>query len=216
MWRRSLLALVVWAAALGGCGRYELASTWNEARGDPYPLDGISRDLPDGAAPGCPPEIQFVSYSGEVVKYAAAVQVAAPFVDKLRAFERLAVQVATEHYGRPPDRVLHFGARACRAVRGNGTRLSEHALGNALDLSGFEWKRKRDAERFAKPFTVSILRHWLPSKGEPDAELHRKFLHTLVERIDDSDVFRGIVGPGREGHANHLHFDNAPWSYTLF
>jgi hypothetical protein len=209
----------VWIAvslALTGCGRYELAATWNEIRGDAYALDEIPRELPEGAAPGCPPEITFVTYRGEKIPYAAAVQVARPFLEKLRAFEQLAAAVATEHYGRPPDRLLHFGARACRTVRGNPRRLSEHAFGNALDLSGFEWKRAPNADRFPKAFSVSVLRHWSAREGEPDADVHQRYLHTLVKRIDDNDVFRGIVGPGREGHANHLHFDQAPWSYTLF
>ena len=202
--------------ALTACGRYELAATLNEIRGDAYALDEIPRELAEGATPGCPPELTFVTYRGETVTYAAPVQVSPPFVEKLRTFEQLAAAVAVEHYGRPPDRLLHFGARACRTVRGNSTRLSEHALGNALDLSGFEWKRAPKAERYPKPFTVSVLRHWTPKEGDTEALAHQRFLRELVKRIDDNDVFRGIVGPGREGHANHLHFDQAPWSYTLF
>lgn len=65
-----------------------------------------------------------VSYRGENLKYSSSVQVAQPFVDKLRAFERLVARIAIEHYGRPPERLLHFGARACRTVRANSTRLS--------------------------------------------------------------------------------------------
>ena len=198
-----------------GCSRYELVATWNEVRGDAYALDAFPRDLPDGAAPTCPAELATVIYRGDSIPYVAPVQVAEPFVAKLREFERLIVAVSTEHYGRPPDRLLHFGARACRTVRGNARRLSEHALGNALDLRGFEWKRARTAAPFPQAFSVSVLRHWTPREGDAEAAAHQRFLRELVERIEAHDVFRGIVGPGREGHANHLHFDQAPWSYTL-
>jgi hypothetical protein len=211
-----VLSLLILACALAGCGRYELAATWNEVRGDAYALDDFPRDLAEGAAPGCPAELPTVTYRGEIVAYAAPVQVAEPFVAKLREFEQLVAAVSTEHYGRPPDRLVHFGARACRTVRGNVRRLSEHALGNALDLSGFEWKRARGAERYPKAFSVSVLRHWTPLEADANASTHQQFLRELVARVDENDVFRGIVGPGREGHANHLHFDQAPWSYTLF
>lgn len=203
------------ALILGACGKYELAATWNEIRGDAYELDAISRDLAPNQPGGCP-DLPTVIYRGETVPYASPVQVAPAFAERLRAFERVVIEVSTVHYGRPPDRLVHFGARACRSVRGNATRLSEHALGNALDLGGFEWKRAKHAARFEQPFTVSVLRHWIPADDRDHATLHRDFLRALVDRVDDDDVFRGIVGPGREGHANHLHFDHAPWSYTLF
>ena len=211
-----ILVVLPLAFALAACGRYELAATWNEVRGDPYALDDFPRELPEGVAPSCPAELPTVTYRGETVAYVAPVQVAEPFVAKLREFEQLVAAVSTEHYGRPPDRLLHFGARACRTVRGNARRLSEHALGNALDLSGFEWRRARGDMRQPKAFTVSVLRHWAPHPDEAGAAVHQRFLRELVARVDENDVFRGIVGPGREGHANHLHFDQAPWSYTLF
>jgi hypothetical protein len=201
---------------LAGCGAYEFAATWNEIRGDAYPLDEIPRDLPEGAPVSCPAELAFVSYRGETIPYAAPVQVVQPFVEKLRAFEQLIAAVASEHYGRPPDRLLHYGARSCRTVRGNSRRLSEHALGNALDLSGFEWKRAPKAERYPKAFSVSVRRHWATLGQAPDELVHQRFLHALVQRLRDEDVFRGIIGPGREGHADHLHVDQAPWPYTLF
>lgn len=203
-----------------GCGRYDFAAKWNELRGDAYPLDEISRDLPEGVPAQCPPDLRFVHYRGERVPYASPVQVVEPFVDKLRALENIVAELGALHFGRAPDRILHFGARVCRTVRGSSRRLSEHALGNALDLSGFEWKRVRaTAGRAAQPpVRVLISRDWpIPTQPEDrDAERRHTFLKALVDRITRDDIFRGVIGPGREGHADHLHLDQAPWSYTLF
>jgi hypothetical protein len=214
-------ALAVFAASwLCACGRYEFAAKWNALRGDAYPLDGIERDLPDGAPAQCPPELHVVSYRGERVPFSSSVQVVEPFVAKLRALENIVAELGTMHFGRAPDRLLHYGARACRTVRGSSRRLSEHALGNALDLSGFEWKRTRaTSTQPAQPaIRVLISRDWqIPTNPEDkDAERRHTFLKALVDRITREDIFRGVIGPGREGHADHLHLDQAPWSYTLF
>ena len=202
-----------------GCGRHRAAATWNQLRGEPYALDGISRELAHGKRARCPEQIDYRNYSGQLVRLKRPALVSRPFIPKLQAFERVLQRVAKSHYGRPPDRILHFGSRACRTIRGNKKRLSEHALGNAIDVSGFEWTRvKRDRALPAgaeRAFTVSVKEHW---KVAPDsaAEPHSRFLHALVERTLDEDIFRGVIGPGREGHADHLHFDVAPWQYKRF
>ena len=204
-----VLALAI-ALGSSGCGsHYELVAAFNRLRGDAYALDAIPRDVGDGAALDCPANIPTIEYRGELIAYSAPIQVAAAFAVKLRRFERLVVDVATDHYGRAPDRLLHFGARVCRSVRGNPQRLSEHALGNALDLSGFEWKRAAGAPGTAA-FRVSVQRDWSGHAG------HAEFLHDLIDRVIAGELFRGVIGPGREGHANHVHLDQAPWSYTLF
>jgi hypothetical protein len=215
----AFLGAMAVSALLVGCGnRYELAAAWNDLRGDGYALDAISRDLPEGASAGCPEGVPFLVYRGEVIPYRNPVPVAEAFVPKLRAFERIATELARKHYGRAPDRMVHYGGRVCRTVRGSGARLSEHALGNAIDLSGFEWKRasvqSNVAAAFVRPFRVSVLEHWNAQPGS-EGEVHRRFLRELVERVIEEDLFRGVIGPGREGHANHLHFDAAPWRYTL-
>jgi hypothetical protein len=217
--RSALLLLVPLALLVASCGnRYELAAAWNDLRGDGYPLDEISRDLQAGAAAGCPDNVPFLVYRGELIGYRTPVPIAEAFVPKLRALERIVAELARAYYGRPPDRLVHYGGRVCRAIRGSGRRLSEHALGNAIDLSGFEFRRAPAGSNapaaFVQPFSVSILKHWSAPPGG-DGEIHRKFLRALVDRVIAEDLFRGVIGPGREGHANHLHFDAAPWRYTL-
>jgi len=212
--------LVLAVALTCACGRYEFAAKWNELRGDAYPLDELSRELPEGAPAQCPPELHFVSYHGERVPFSSPVQVVQPFVAKLRALENIIAELGSLHFGRAPDRLLHFGARACRTVRGSSRRLSEHALGNALDLSGVEWKRTRatKTEPAQPAIRISIRSDWPIPKNPDDQDAVRRhaFLKALVDRITREDLFRGVIGPGREGHADHLHLDQAPWSYTLF
>ena len=202
-----------------GCGRHKAAATWKQLRGEPYVLDGISRELKGGKRASCPEQIEYRNYSGQLVRLKKPALVARPFIPKLQAFERVLQRVAKTHYGRPPDRILHFGSRACRSIRGNKRRLSEHALGNAIDISGFEWtpvkKDRALPEGAERAFTVSVKEHW-NALANPLSERHSRFLHALVERTLDADIFRGVIGPGREGHADHLHFDVAPWDYTLF
>jgi len=215
---RALALALVLPLSATACGRYELAARWNELRGDAYVLDTISRDIPEAAAPSCPEHVRSVVYRGELIPYQPPAQVAEPFAEKLRAFDRVVEELAREHYGRAPDRVLHFGASLCRSVRGNTRRLSEHALGNALDLAGFRWRKLPAAAGASHPhaFSVTVQRHWAPREQDADGATHRAFLQALLARIRERNLFRGVIGPGREGHADHLHLDQAPWSYWLF
>jgi hypothetical protein len=217
----------------------------NRLRGDPYELDSISRVIPPGVRARCPPDIALIEYRGSTLTYVTPLHVAVPFAARLARFERLVAELATRYYGRAPDRIQHLGARACRSVRGRSDRLSEHALGNALDVSGFEFdarlrdgaepKPKRSARGKAKTqkpapetgdsdksrhsgdaaFTVSVLQHWSRT-SQLDAGRHSAFLHELARRAIIDHVFRGVIGPGHEGHADHLHFDQGPWSYAAF
>lgn len=215
-------AVAAWACALAGCASHELAASWNELIGDPYALDGISRELTAGGEVRCP-EVAVTTYAGTRVPYGRPVRVAEPFVARLERFDDVVAEVAIAHYGRAPAKLRHFGALACRVVRGSHRRLSEHALGNAIDISGFGFARLKAAEaapaelpvELRKAFEVSVREHW-DGGASPAEALHQRFLQALVARVQQDDVFRGVIGPGREGHANHLHFDHSPWGYALF
>jgi hypothetical protein len=236
MMRAVVLSGLCWIAAAGcsdrteglygarGASRAQGGASAPQWRGRGYPLDAFPRELAAGDPGRCPEQIVPITYRGELLRYGKPVQIAAPFKDKLRSFEQVVVQLAKAHYGRAPATLLHAGARVCRSMRGNAKRLSEHALGNALDVSGFAFARAseplpaRTPEALKRAFRITVRKYWAPSYdalGDPVAAIHSRFLHALVERVDDAGIFRGIVGPGREGHAGHLHFDYAPWDYTL-
>jgi hypothetical protein len=221
-----LVLLLVLVSVTSGCwnNRYEAIAWWNELRGDAYPLDAIPREVEptqDGERLTCP-DVLLARHGGDAIRYERPVTVAEPFQDKLRAFEAIVAEVARAHYGRTPERILHFGAYVCRTIRGREDRLSEHAFGNALDVSGFRFARMGAQEALPdgmptplrRAFLVSVRRHWAGDGQDEVAEAHRRYLHALVETLRAQGIFRGVTGPTAQVPAGHLHFDYAPWRYT--
>jgi len=210
--------------ALASLSRNQLWAAWNSLRGDAYALDDVERSIDPTTQLGCRPEA-LVLHRGRLVPYHGAVQVAPAFVDRLMRFEQLVVEVAEEVYGRAPAKLRHVGAYSCRPTRQRSQRLSEHALGNAIDVIGFDFGSARRTQPLAlglpsalsRPFQVRVARHWAPRDASSAAAAHARFLHTLATRLGDrSDVFRGMIGPSRRDHADHFHLDMSPWRYVWF
>jgi hypothetical protein len=198
----------------------ELWARWNTAHGDPYELDRIDRWLKEHEKPACN-QAAMVSYGGTRIRYSGAVFVSPVFRERLERFENVAADLAREVYGREPRRLKHYGAYNCRVVRTIHRLLSEHALGNALDVLGFDFAPATKATplpagvpaalRFG--FEVRVLRHWGVTTG-PNA-IHGRFLAALTERLQErTDIFRSMFGPGHVGHEDHLHLDVSPWRYV--
>jgi hypothetical protein len=185
----------------------------DSSAGAAYVLDAIPREVPVRGRLRCPGER--VSYRGTHVRYHKPVSVNPAFIPRLVRFEALLVEVAREHYGRAPVRLVHIGAYNCRRTRGYPDLLSEHALGNALDVEALRFAPVRRAERRQTPralrkgFIVSVLRHW---SADPEAKSrHAAFLRALTRRLLEDDIFRVLLGPAFPGHRNHFHFDMAPY-----
>jgi hypothetical protein len=221
--------LYLLVGTLTSCDEARLRSSFNRARSDPYPLDTFDRTLHGDAAVSCP-EVELVTHAGTLARFSPPARVVAPFSEKLTRFESTVHDVAVELYGRAPRRISNAGAYACRAVDGRPGRRSEHALGNAIDVSGFDFGayvapraagdagdaalREPPAARLRRSFTVSVVRHYR-AKTEHD-EVHARFLRRLLEEVEARRVFRSIIGPGHPGHDDHLHFDYAPWSFRAY
>jgi extensin-like protein len=182
-----------------------------------YPLDGIERTLSPGAPLPCAGP-GLVTYKGEGLRYSAPARVDPAFRERLRVLDRIVVQTATELYGRAPLRMQHLGTMNCRRMRLYGDWVSEHALGNAIDVAGFDFgPLPRGAslpegapKALRGAFSVSVLQHWNTTRGA--GAVHREFLRRLAQRlIDRTDVFRVVLGPAWPGHRNHLHLDCAPY-----
>jgi hypothetical protein len=193
---------------------------YNSLRGDEYELDAVDRFVSGGAKVRCD-QSHMVRYSGTTLRYAAPVLVHPSFRERLQRFEQVAASVARDVYGREPKLVRHYGAFSCRATRNRPELLSEHALGNALDLVGFDFGPARSAtplpaelpRALRGAFQVSVRKHWGASAGVN--AVHARFLAELTRRLDQrSDVFRSMFGPGHGGHDDHLHLDAAPWRYV--
>jgi hypothetical protein len=139
------------------------------------------------------------------------------FQERLKMFEKIVLEVATQFYGRGPERIVQLGSYNCRPIRLYPNLLSEHALGNAVDVAGFVFGRARSREipvhlssRLRRGFRVTVLEHWNAKRGV--GAVHSEFLHALAHRlIEQTHIFRVLLGPAYPGHRNHFHFDCAPY-----
>ncbi|MCP4444361.1 MAG: extensin family protein [Myxococcales bacterium] len=181
-----------------------------------YPLDSLSRTISPRGKMRCP-KLEMLRHKGTHLRYHKPVYIYAGFKERLERFEAIVSDVAFETYGRRPRRIVHVGTYNCRRIRRIPALLSEHALGNAIDIEAFDFgpARGRD-ERTASPhrrlrrgFKVRIDKHWDQARG-PGAS-HAAFLHKLTERLLEDDVFRVLLGPAFPGHQDHFHFDLAPY-----
>jgi len=191
---------------------------------DPYPLDDLGRRVEVTGPMRCP-EVPLVPHPGGVVRWKSALKVHPAFAPRLAAFEAVVAAVATQVYGRAPSRITHLGSFNCRRIRRYPDLLSEHGLGNAVDVAGFEFGPLPRAEQKHSPlpralrraFKVSVLEHWGGEQPDGSAKaLHQRFLHALTAALEARpEVFRVMLGPAYPGHANHFHFDCAPYRLVV-
>lgn len=177
-----------------------------------YALDRMSRKVPLSGTAFCPP-IELVTYAGTVVPFHKPLRITPPFLDHVKRFERIIYDAAIEVYGRPPSRIEHFGAFYCRRISTWPYLVSEHGLGNAIDIGGVRFDRLAAGEwpdapsRWRARFSVGMSRHW---NGTGKDREHARFLRLVAQRaIDQDGLFRVILGPAHPNHADHLHLDMA-------
>jgi hypothetical protein len=215
----AVLLVLVLATANASCGVLEGVSSREQ-----HVLDDVSRRVPAGERVDCS-EVPLVPYGGTHIRYSRRTRVHPAFQTRLERFEEVAVEVATRVYGRPPDRLMHYGGFSCRRVRGRAERMSEHALGNALDVAGFRFPRlARDAEvpeglpnALRRGFEIDVGRDFLPARDSEVARRHAEFFRELMRELEHrDDVFRGMIGPPARGHRNHLHLDTGRWRYQRY
>lgn len=116
-----------------------------------------------------------------------------PLAANFAAWAQHAVAPAARAYlGSEVVKIETFGTYNCRNVNGGRSgRLSEHAFGNAVDISGFVLK---DGRR------ITVLNGWSGNSDE------RAFLRRLHQSA--CKRFGTVLGPDYNGaHANHFHFD---------
>jgi hypothetical protein len=181
----------------------------------PYPLDGLPRTVPGKGAMRCPP-VDLVGYRGEVIRYQKPVRIFRDFRPHLVSFEQVVREVAIEVYGRAPARIVHAGTFNCRRIARYPDLLSEHGLGNAIDVAAFEFGplagvAPKDLPRALRGrFRVELGRHWGATEGT--AAVHARFLDLLARRlVARPEIFRVLLGPSYPGHKGHFHFDMAPY-----
>jgi len=152
--------------------------------------------LPDGSAgPDCP-LIATTRLAGGIALDPARPRVTCPIAAAWTVYERQVLLPAAErHLGTRIAAARHLGTLACRDMRG-GTRRSEHASANAIDIAAFRLTDGRE---------VSVLRDW----GRPTPA--GAFLREA--RDGACRIFAAVLGPDRDAaHANHFHLDLGRWT----
>lgn len=130
------------------------------------------------------------------LRFNASFLASCPLAVAYAMFERHALQpLARKHFGQEVTQLHHLGSYACRNVRG-GSRPSEHASANALDIA---------AVTLADGRRISLSGHWRDRQAaasDPEA----LFLREL--RDGACRFFRTVLGPDyNAAHADHLHLD---------
>lgn len=218
-WKRdqlvfAALTLVCAAPAFAASPIYSLPFTEPT---DSYPLDSVDRRVAARGPLICP-EKALVQYRGDGLTYNKPLRIVPAFRERLELFEAVVAETAIEFYGRAPRKLDQLGSFACRRIRTYPEWLSEHAMGNAVDIAGFifppatakQAKAKALPPALRRGFTVTVLQHWQVKRTQE--QIHSRFLQTLAARlIERTDIFRVLLGPAYPGHKNHFHFDNGPY-----
>ncbi len=99
---------------------------------------------------------------------------------------------ARRYFGRPVVEIRQIASFSCRGRNGNRYGApSEHAFGNALDISGF---------RLSGGHEITVVRGWKGGQRE------RAFLRAVF--IGACSEFYTVLGPGSDRHHyNHFHID---------
>jgi hypothetical protein len=133
--------------------------------------------------------------SGGFVALAPKATLACPLVANVEAWFHEAIQpAAMAWFGSPVTEVKQISAYSCRTMNGQpGAAISEHAFGNALDISTF---------RFADGRELKVQHGW---KGRPEEQGFLRAVHAAA-----CERFSTVLAPGADAfHYDHIHVDLA-------
>jgi Extensin-like protein C-terminus len=198
--------------SLSGCGFFERAErpAWRAqaenaciARGQAQPSEFLTpKPAIDG--PGiCGMEHPFKvsGLNGGAVSVDMPVTMDCSMIPALESWLNESVQpIAQARFGQAVVGLNAFGAYSCRSVDNiAGAQLSEHAFGNAIDISGF---------KLADGRVISIVEDWKKADSQESAFLHE--VHAGA-----CEHFTTVLGPGADVfHYNHIHMDLAMHGQT--
>jgi hypothetical protein len=133
--------------------------------------------------------------SGGYVTVAPTATLACPVIGEVDRWLAEAVQPAAEAwFGEQVVEIHQLSAYSCRTMNGQtGASISEHAFGNALDVSAF---------KFASGREINVKDGW---KGQQE---ERGFLRQIFSAA--CERFSTVLGPGADPfHYDHFHLDLA-------
>lgn len=145
---------------------------------------------------GCTLEngVRLISTTVQLVR---PVELTCPMAVQLVRFEReVLMPEALRIFGTPLGQINHAGGFTCKRMTGNGSRISEHGHGRAIDLWGF---RLRDNTRIS----VADDYRARSRSGEYLRGIQREACR----------YFGVVLGPSSDAaHARSLHWDISQWS----
>ena len=153
--------------------------------------------LPDRQGPGDCSLRDAVRMTRGHVPLDQPLQITCQTAEHLLRLERDVLQpAALRHFGQPLARIRHFGGYACRLRNGDSRGIrSEHALGQAIDIAGFD---------IADGTQITVARHW----GEFGPR--GAFLRQVAREA--CAIFHIVLTPRTDTlHRTHLHLDIGRW-----
>ena len=196
------LALLALLLTLAGCGRHR--ATRQEP---PYQIGGnaclnalaargiVVEPWAPAAAGACRVDTPVLATGGATVGFSPPLKTSCAMLLAFADLEPAVQAAARSRLGSPVVTVRNFGSYSCRGVKGHASRLSLHALGRAVDVSGFELADGR---------VVTVAQGWKGARDE------RRFLRDVrdaacrrVSAVLDPDSDRQ--------HRDHIHLDLGPW-----
>lgn len=125
------------------------------------------------------------------------VQVGCSVALAMNEFERRVLQPAAQaHFGQHVRRIHHMGGYVCRTIAGS-RRISQHALGKAIDIAAFELADGR---------IINIQRDW------SGARQRSAFLRDVA--AGSCSTFNVVLTPATDAaHRDHFHLDIGPWRH---
>jgi len=207
-----LFAGLVALLSLSGCGVFERAErpAWRTqaenvclARKlvEPSAFVTPAREIDGPGICGLTHPFKVAALAGGTVSVESPVTIDCSMVPALEDWLAQVVQPAAQAaFGEPVVGLTVFGAYSCRGIDNiPGAQLSEHAFGNAIDISGF---------RLADGRAIVIVQDWKKAGGPESA-----FLHAV--HAGACEHFTTVLGPGADVfHYNHFHLDLAMHGQT--
>jgi len=175
----------------------------------------VPADDPAPLLPGCG-MIEGVSLSRgpSGLQYRPPIRVSCAFARALPAVERVLQETATELLGEPIEVARTMGSYGCRTIQSTRSpgRLSEHAVGNAIDVG--EWWTRRVMNPHPTPLHAARGEGGLKAVVVRDfrgAGPEGAFLRALAERLRASGTLERLLDPDYDlAHRNHFHLEGHP------
>jgi hypothetical protein len=155
------------------------------------------RDKPDQNGCGIPHGV-ILTKGPTGITYAGPLMIDCSLALALPAVEKVIQEEAVKHLGEPITRITTLGSYSCRSVRGWRERISQHALGNAMDMAAFSTKGGAKA---------SVMRDYEVGVEAPSTPRGR-FLRAIYGRLWSEGGVTRVLGPEWDAaHRDHFHLD---------